>query len=210
MADSDGFDELEARGSNSDEEEAFESQEMEAEEATATEADNGDPESSSSSNEDNGNGITLQSIRDGVVGASMRGSYIGELVTFLSWVASEKREWLTAYGRRVVSRVVDRREGERIRQHSTRARRQLGALLRRAEDKPLLVLDNVSPDGYMEYLMDIRHPRHGGRLSKSAYGSKRSALFHLFRLHNRRGFPEEFRLQLGNLFRGFYRQIPQQ
>ena len=100
--------------------------------------------------------------------------------------------------------------GERVRQHSTRARRQLEALLRRAEERPLVQVDVITPEGYIEYLMGLRHPRHGGRLGKSAYGSKQSALFHLFRLHNRRGFPEDFRLHLGNLFRGFYRQLLQQ
>ena len=68
----------------------------------------------SSEEEGNGMGITLQSIWDGVVGKTTRGSYIGELVSFLQWVSIEKRKWLTMYGRQTVSRVVDRREGKRI------------------------------------------------------------------------------------------------
>ena len=152
----------------------------------------------------------MQSIWDGIVGKTTRGSYIGELVSFLQWVGIEERKWLTAYGWQTVSRVVDRCEGKRIREHSTRAWRQLGALLQQAEAQPLLILENISAEGYMEYLMSRRHPKHGGLLGKSAYGSKRSALFHLFCLHNRRGFPEDFRLHIGNLFRGFYRQLPQQ
>ena len=31
----------------------------------------------------------------------------------------------------------------------------------------------------------------------------RAALFHIFRLRNRLGFPDAFRLELGNLYRGF-------
>ena len=71
-------------------------------------------------------------------------------------------------------------------------------------------LDAVTAEGYREYLMNRRHPRHGGLLGKSAYQSRQLALFHLFHLHNRRGFPEDFWLHLGNLFRGFYRQLPWQ
>ena len=106
--------------------------------------------------------------------------------------------------------VVNRREGEQIWQHSTQTRRQLGALLQQAKKKPLLTPDNVTPDGYMLYLMVLWHLWHGGRLSKSAYGSKCLAFFHLFHLHNRHGFPVEFCLQLGNLFRSFYWQLPHQ
>ena len=62
----------------------------------------------------------------------------------------------------------------------------------------------------MEYLMSLQHPHHGGLLRKSAYGNKRLALFHLFCLHNHRRFSEEFCLQLGNLFKGFFRQLPRQ
>ena len=76
--------------------------------------------------------------------------------------------------------VVNRREGEQIWQHSTQTRRQLGALLQQAKEKPLLTLDNVTPDGYMVYLMVLWHLSHGGRLSKSAYGSKCLAFFHCF------------------------------
>jgi hypothetical protein len=37
--------------------------------------------------------------------------------------------------------------------------------------------------------------------------NKRSALSHLFRAHNRKGFPTDFRMEIGNLFRGFFREI---
>ena len=55
------------------------------------------------------------------------------------------------------------------------------------------------------------HRRGGqGYLSKSAYGQICAAVFHLFRVHNRVGFSESFRKELGNLFRGFFRQLTQQ
>ena len=55
----------------------------------------------------------------------------------------------------------------------------------------------------MEYIMSRRNTISGCYLSKSAYGNLRAALFHIFRLHNRLGFPDAFRLELGNLYRGF-------
>ena len=58
--------------------------------------------------------------------------------------------------------------------------------------------------------MSLRHHGHGGYLSRSSYGNKRAALFHLFRLHNRLGYPAEFGQQLGNLFKGFFRNIARQ
>ena len=33
-------------------------------------------------------------------------------------------------------------------------------------------LNAMTAKGYMEYLMSLRHPRHGGLLGKSAYGGK--------------------------------------
>ena len=62
----------------------------------------------------------------------------------------------------------------------------------------------------MSFVVSCRHQGHGGYLSKSAYGNIRAALFHLFRLHNCSGFSDPFRLELGNLFKGFYRSLTRQ
>ena len=86
---------------------------------------------------------------------------------------------------------------------------QVKALLREAESAPLVHLDAITAERFMQYVMSLQHTRNGGYLSKSAYGNKRSALFHLFRAHNKVGFPESFRLRLGNLYRGFFRELQQ-
>ena len=62
----------------------------------------------------------------------------------------------------------------------------------------------------MSFVMLHRHQGHGGYLSKSAYGNIRASLFHLFHLHNCLGFSDSFRLELGNLFKGFYRSLTRQ
>jgi hypothetical protein len=61
----------------------------------------------------------------------------------------------------------------------------------------------------MGYILTVKDA-NGLYNSKSSYGNKRSALNHLFWLHNRLGFSEEYRMELGNYFRGFYREITQQ
>ena len=61
----------------------------------------------------------------------------------------------------------------------------------------------ITPDGFMQHIMEFRHQKHGGYLSKSAHDNKRSSLYHLFRLHNRLGYPEAFNQELGNLLKFF-------
>ena len=43
------------------------------------------------------NGITLDSVRDGVVGRGTLGSYIGDIVAFLLWLKNNETAWLTNY-----------------------------------------------------------------------------------------------------------------
>jgi hypothetical protein len=58
----------------------------------------------------------------------------------------------------------------------------------------------------MEFIIQLK-ARNKRYLSGSAYGNKRLAFYHLFRLHNRIGFPQDFEQHLTNLFRGFKREI---
>jgi hypothetical protein len=74
-----------------------------------------------------------------------------------------------------------------------------------SEETPVMVLESITAAGFMQYLQALRHPVTGARLSKSAYGNKRSALFHMFCLHTGMGFPKEFEHELGNLMKGFFR-----
>ena len=60
--------------------------------------------------------ITLQSIRDGIIGKSTRGGYIGEIMHFLEWVVEHRaNEWLSGFGSIVVVNLYDVRDGEGIR-----------------------------------------------------------------------------------------------
>jgi len=111
---------------------------------------------------------------------------------------------LTEFGRdRLVAMHIPR-AGETVRAVKTRARMSLKALLRNAADSPIINTNAITPTEFMEYILSIRHRTNNSYLSRSAYGTRRSSLFHLFRAHNRLGFPEAFRMELNALFRGFF------
>jgi hypothetical protein len=83
---------------------------------------------------------------------------------------------------------------------------QLLDLLREARRRPIIYINQITPTKYFEYILSI--PKRGDfYLSNSAYGKRRSALSHCFRAHNRMGFPQEFNMEIGNLFQGFFREI---
>ena len=142
--------------------------------------------------------ITLQLICDEIVGKSTRCGYPGDIIHFLGWVVEHHGDWLSGFGSVVVVNLSVIQNGEGQRNHSKHLCCDLTVLLQNAEANPLIDLDAVTADRYMEYLMSLRHPCHGGLLRKSAYGNKCSALFQFFCLHNHCGFSEEFCLQLGN------------
>ena len=160
--------------------------------------------------EDEEAAITMGQILDGVVGGKTLGTYVGDIMNFLGWLLNNHVDLVTPYGAQRLHMIQIARPLERSRPRSTRLRLQWKALLRGAHTHPLVKVFDLTPVLFLEYVMTLRHHRHGGYLGKSAYGNKRSALFHLFRLHNKSGFPDHFKLELNNLFRGFYRRLQQQ
>ena len=158
----------------------------------------------------NHDGITIEHVRDGVVSNSTLKKYVNEILNFSNWCLQHQHDWLTDFGSRRLQQIQQQRPGERHRPYRIRVKLQFKTLLRFATEDPLIHLDAITPEGYMAYIMHCRHSSHHGYLSKSAYGDKRAAFFHLFRLHNRLGFPDEFARELANLFRGFFRQLVNQ
>ena len=164
------------------------------------------------------NEITLDAVQDGVVSNNTKRHYMSDNIKFLRWCKENHPDWLNATASEELDFIWFRRQGERQRDYNTRTRREIQALLRNASEQPVVVLDSITPLGFMEYVMGRRRvlnnnntgATQGGYLSKSAYSNIRAALFHLFRLHNKSGFPEQFRLELGNLYRGFYRELTRQ
>lgn len=153
--------------------------------------------------EEAGREVTIDDIRDSIVSASTLQSYVGEMCKFLQWVVNNENNWLTDYGRTQLGNILVQREDETIRVFRTRKTFQLKNLLRHSDTHSIVILDQITPTRYMNYIMSLSGRRTARHLSKSSYGSKRAALFHLFRLHNKLGFSPDFKVELGNLFKGF-------
>ena len=148
----------------------------------------------------NHDGITIEHVRDGVVSNSTLKKYVNEILNFLNWCLQHQHDWLTDFGSRWLQQIQQQRPGERHRPYRIRVKLQFKTLRQFATEDPLIHLDAITPEGYMAYIMHCRHSSHHGYLSKSAYGDKRAAFFHLFCLHYRLGFPDEFARELANLF----------
>ena len=103
--------------------------------------------------------------------------------------------------------IQTRAPNERVRASKARAQEALKVLLQNAREEPILHIAAITAEGFMEYIMSCRNVFNGRYLSKSAYRNLRAALFHIFWLHNCLGFPDAFRLELGNLYCGFFWQL---
>jgi hypothetical protein len=153
-------------------------------------------------------GVTLDSIRDSVVSANTTKAYIGDITSFLSWVVDFEPDWLTDYGKSQLANCFCVIESEKIRARQSRIQISLKNLLRDSFTHPIIFLERINPARYMSFILTLRKS-NGKYHSTSAFGNKRAALFHLFRCHNRIGFDNNFKTELGNLFKGLFREITQ-
>ena len=153
--------------------------------------------------------VTIADLRDGIVSENTLISYLGDIVQLLSWCLKNEGTWLTAYGKRHLNDALNIRPDEGVRAHHNRRTSKLKFLLRNSFEKHIIFVDVITAVRYMDFILSLTG-RNGSRyLGTSAYGSKRSALHHLFRLHNRMGFKENFKNELHNLYRGLFRNVTQ-
>lgn len=150
--------------------------------------------------------VTVQTLRDNIVAPRTLRIYTSDLQHFLRWLQVNENQWLTPYGNEQLATIVVQQEDENDRVYKARTTREISDLLRHASTFPIVFLDQIRPERFMEYLFTL-HEGRGTFLSKSAYGNKRASLNHLYRLHNSSGCPEAFKAELSNLYRGLYRQI---
>ena len=135
-------------------------------------------------------------------------SYLSDILNFLQWVIANEKDWLTEYGSTHLDVILQEVDNEGVRAYHGRCINSLKGLLRESFVRPIVQIHCVTPSRYMEYIITLS-ARNGGFLSKSAYGNKRSALFHLFRLHNHLGFGDDFKAELGGLYKAMYRTVAQ-
>jgi hypothetical protein len=157
----------------------------------------------------NNNNVTFHRVRNAIVSRNTARLYAGDITHFLRYVVELFPQWLTARGHFQLTDIFVQIDRENDRKYHSRTVKDVKNLERNSFNRPILILDQISPSLYMGYILTIKDG-NGLYNSKSSYGNKRSALNHLSRLHNRLGFTEEYRLELGNYFRGFDREITQQ
>ena len=133
--------------------------------------------------------------------------YVNEILNFSNWCLQHQHHWLTDFGSRQLQQIQQQWPSKCHCPYCIQVKLQFKTLLRYAMEDPLIHFDAITPEGYMADIMHCRHSSHHGYLSKSAYGDKRATFFHLFCLHNRLGFPDEFARELANLFCGFFCQL---
>jgi hypothetical protein len=148
--------------------------------------------------------VSLQTIRDNLISPKTLRAYTNDLVQFLQWVHTNENHWLTDYGNEELTNLYVQHEHENARQHRARKVNGVATLLRNSYQEPIVHLERIVPSKYVNFVLTLH--RNNRFLSRSAYGSKRAALFHLFRLHNRVGFHADFKTELSNLFKGLNRQ----
>jgi hypothetical protein len=155
------------------------------------------------------NHIDIDSVRRNIVSDNTNKSYNSDLTHLLDWIYARQTSWLTEHGVEILQPIFEQREGESMAVHRKRKVAEITNLIENSFTHPILHLHLVTPSRYMHYLIhDVPNTRNPGTwLSPSSYGNKRSAFNHLFRLHNRTGFPAAFNAELGILMRGFKRQI---
>ena len=161
----------------------------------------------------------LEALKKGVVAPSTQKSYQSSLNSFFQWCYDNQSSWLTPLGKLTVEKLgAPPSESNGKKRDLQKAR---SSILERAldgvlEQAFLVNLDVITADEYMEYILtlekEVPDPDDPTKkktvpLSKSAYGSHRAALYHLFRMHNGIGYSMEFSKRLKALFQSHKRWL---
>jgi len=151
--------------------------------------------------------ITIENMRDGIVSKDTLRKYGYDIRAFLEYCKVHEPTFVTERCKGLVGRMekgahetkkafVERRDGS------------FSSALRHASTLPLLEVSNITAEGFVGYMSWLSNISSGERrVSKSAYRGKRSAFFHLFRLHNGCGVPPKLSQEIGNLLIGFFRLV---
>lgn len=153
--------------------------------------------------------ISMTTIRDGVVSKKTNAAYVCQIFFFMYHLLDEAPHCLTDHSRAFLNRYRSDHPNLTLSRLQSLVKVSFQRELRAAIENPVVVLEEIKPLLFMDYVATLRHGRRGAYLSKSAYGNRRASLFHLFRLHNGHGYSEEFKNSLTHLFKGFYRALAQ-
>ena len=143
------------------------------------------------------------------MGSDVAVQYTNEIINMGEWVMVNEPSWFTEYGRQKHREVVRKRTGELYREYRRRIKATYAEMFREAKEEPIYDVEVITAKRFMEYLGSQGHFSLGRFLKVGSYGMKRSALNHLFRVHNGYGFPKRFSDELSMLWSGFRRLLVQ-
>jgi hypothetical protein len=153
------------------------------------------------------NRLTLDAVRDAIVSQSTQRSYVAYNFFFLLWLFDTNMDCLTAVCVDIIYGFSESKPGATHRVLVNSFKEPMKQYLREAHNTPLIIEENITASMFMEFLTTLRHSRTDSFLGRSAYQHRRSALFHLFRLHNRMGFTPAFSSELSDMYKGLYRVL---
>jgi hypothetical protein len=159
--------------------------------------------------------LTLDDLQDGIVAESTNSLYVSNILYLLLWLKTNNEEaCLTSLCIDIVTRMIAASPpGATLNVVTNANKHSFANVLRRARAEPLIHEDKLKVRVFMRYILHFRKDlgKDNGTtyLGQSSYNHKRSSLFHLFRLHNDKGYTEEYKDQLSNWYKGFSRKIVQ-
>ena len=151
--------------------------------------------------------VSFADVEDAIISDSTMKKYLPDLMHFFFWLLDNEVDTLTNH---CISLLLDYKHSSRSKDiYKIVCESKLNFLshLRASNEVPILVLDCMTPKIFMTYLIQIRNRTTKTFFGRSAYNSRRSALFHVFRLHNSIGFEPIFKLKLSHLFAGWFRWL---
>ena len=154
--------------------------------------------------------VSLQEMEAGIISINTRNGYATYMKQFFLYCRDNQPDWLTPHCLAASYHLDSTESGERPNARNKRIKALMDSLLDNIGTHPLLNLQLVTPTGFMGHIRLLRKKKQDGTeayLSSNSYYGHRSALFHLFRCHNKVGFEPMFNTELGNLFTGFIRTI---
>ena len=152
------------------------------------------------------NPVTLQEMEDGVVDKGVYSKYCNDIIHFSRWMHENELAWFTDHGKAMYDELNLQQEDETKLLRRRRIKEGWMGLLRNAKQHPIVHTEAISPSRVMEgWISKQANQLTLKPLSSAGYGGKRTAIFHLFRVHNGKGPSQDFQDEMTALWKGFSR-----
>jgi hypothetical protein len=145
-------------------------------------------------------------MEDGVVDKAVYSKYCNDIMHFANWMREHEESWFTDYGKAFYDELNLLQEDEKKKDRRKRIKDGWMARLRDARHNPIVHVDQITPSRVMEgWISKQANQATLKPLSSAGYGGKRTAVFHLFRVHNGKGPTQDFQDEMAALWKGFSR-----